>query len=70
VHTASWGYYRLHRLRYTEEQLAEWAAHLAGVPDLRPVFCYFTHDTGPEAITYAERLMALVAQTAPAGAAG
>ena len=70
VHTASWGYYRLHRLRYTEEQLAEWAEHLAGVPDLRPVFCYFTHDTGPEAITYAERLMALVARAAPAAPAG
>ncbi len=61
VHTASWGYYRLHRLRYAEERLAAWADHLAGAPDLRPVFCYFTHDTGPEAVTYAERLMALVA---------
>jgi uncharacterized protein YecE (DUF72 family) len=68
VHTAPWGYYRLHRLRYTDEQLAAWAEHLAGLPDLRPVFCYFTHDTGPEAITYAERLMALTS-AAPSGTA-
>jgi len=61
VHTASWGYYRLHRLRYTEEQLLRWAEHLREHADLRPVFCYFTHETGPEAVTYAERLMALVA---------
>jgi uncharacterized protein YecE (DUF72 family) len=65
VHTAPWGYYRLHRLRYTEEQLASWAAHLERVPDLRPVFCYFTHDTGPEAVAYAERLMALASGSGP-----
>jgi uncharacterized protein YecE (DUF72 family) len=68
IHTAPWGYYRLHRLQYTDDQIAAWAEHLAGAPDLSPVFCYFTHDTGPEAITYAERLMAL-ASAADAAAA-
>lgn len=67
VHTAPWGYYRLHRLKYTDEDLGAWAEHLGTLPDLRPVFCYFTHDTGPEAITYAERLMALSAGPADAG---
>ncbi len=61
VHTAPFGYYRLHRLRYTDEQIAHWAEHLRESADLRPVFCYFTHETGPEAVTYARRLMELVA---------
>jgi uncharacterized protein YecE (DUF72 family) len=61
VHTAPFGYYRLHRLQYTEEQIAGWADHLRAVPDLRPVFCYFTHETGPEAVAYAQRLMGLLA---------
>lgn len=61
VHTAPFGYYRLHRLRYTDEQLARWAEHLRETPQLRPVFCYFTHETGPEAVTYARRLMDLLA---------
>jgi uncharacterized protein YecE (DUF72 family) len=59
VYTAPFGYYRLHRLRYTEEQLARWAEHFREHPEVRPVFCYFTHETGPEAVTYARRLMDL-----------
>jgi len=61
VHTASFGYYRLHRLKYTDAQLAEWAGHLRAAPQLRPAFCYFTHETGPEAVTYARQLMDLLA---------
>jgi uncharacterized protein YecE (DUF72 family) len=57
VHTAPFAYYRLHRLRYTDEQLNTWAAHLRGRPDLHPVFCYFTHETGPEAVDYASGLL-------------
>ncbi len=60
VHTAPFGYYRLHRLRYTDKQITRWAGHLRDHPALRPVFCYFTHETGPEAVTYARRLMELV----------
>jgi uncharacterized protein YecE (DUF72 family) len=61
VHTAPFGYYRLHRLRYTEAQIADWAAHLRESPGLDLAFCYFTHETGPEAVTYARTLMDLVA---------
>jgi uncharacterized protein YecE (DUF72 family) len=61
VHTASFAYYRLHRLRYADEQIAAWADHLRGAPGARPAFCYFTHETGPEAIAYARRLMELTA---------
>ncbi|MDR5683673.1 MAG: DUF72 domain-containing protein [Armatimonadota bacterium] len=57
VHTAPFGYYRLHRLRYNEERLRFWADHLRSAP-IATAFCYFTHDTGPEATTYALRLMA------------
>lgn len=60
VHTAPFGYYRLHRLRYTDEQLSGWARHLQEAPQIRPAFCYFTHETGPEAVTYARTLMALL----------
>ena len=58
VHTAPFGYYRLHRLRYTDEQLAGWVDHLSAQSGLRPVFCYFTHETGPEAVEYASALLA------------
>jgi uncharacterized protein YecE (DUF72 family) len=60
VHTARFGYYRLHRLKYTEEQLRAWAEHLEGAAEIRPAFCYFTHETGAEAVTYARTLMSLV----------
>jgi uncharacterized protein YecE (DUF72 family) len=59
VHTAPFGYYRLHRLQYTEAQLRTWAEHLREHAGVRPVFCYFTHETGPEAVGYARRLMEL-----------
>jgi uncharacterized protein YecE (DUF72 family) len=64
VHTAPFGYYRLHRLRYTDAQLAAWADHLRAAAPIRPAFCYFTHETGPEAVTYARRLMDLVSTAA------
>lgn len=59
VHTAGFGYYRLHRLRYTDQQLRAWAEHLEGA-QVWPAFCYFTHETGAEAVTYARTLMSLV----------
>jgi uncharacterized protein YecE (DUF72 family) len=60
VHTAPFGYYRLHRLQYTEAQLEAWADHLRSAAQIRPAFCYFTHETGPEAVFYARRLMDLM----------
>ncbi len=61
VHTAPFGYYRLHRLTYTEAQIRAWAEHLSGAAaEIRPAFCYFTHETGAEAITYARTLMSLM----------
>ena len=41
-------------------QLEGWADHLRSAPHLSPVFCYFTHETGPEAIAYARALTDLV----------
>ena len=67
VHTAPFGYYRLHRLRYTDEQIAAWAEHLRSLPEIRPAFCYFTHETGAEAVTYARRLTDLVERAGEAG---
>lgn len=63
VHTAPFGYYRLHRMRYDEERLRFWADHVRSAP-VAPAFCYFTHDTGPEATDYALRLMAKMADPA------
>lgn len=60
VHTAPFGYYRLHRLQYTPAQLETWAEHLRSHAQIRPAFCYFTHETGPEAVTYARTLMDLI----------
>ena len=59
VTTAPFRYYRLHRLRYTEEQLAAWAERVRAPAEQAPVFCYFTHETGAEAVTYAQTLMRL-----------
>jgi uncharacterized protein YecE (DUF72 family) len=60
VHTAPFGYYRLHRLRYTHAQLETWGEHLRSHAQIRPAFCYFTHETGPEAVMFARTLMDLV----------
>jgi uncharacterized protein YecE (DUF72 family) len=50
VATASWGYLRLRRTRYTKKALALWAARLAEQP-WREAFAFFKHDdegTGPQ----------------------
>ena len=60
VHTAPFGYYRLHRLQYAQAHLEAWAEHLRSIPQIRPAFCYFTHETGPEAVAYARALMGLM----------
>lgn len=59
VATAPFAYYRLHRLRYNDAQLAAWAQRLQAQAGNGPVFCYFTHETGPEAVEYAQMLMRL-----------
>jgi uncharacterized protein YecE (DUF72 family) len=61
VHTAPFGYYRLHRLHYDDSALRFWADHLRSAA-VASAFCYFTHDTGPEATDYARRLMTQVAE--------
>jgi uncharacterized protein YecE (DUF72 family) len=52
VATASWGYLRLRRALYTTEELAAWAARIAGQP-WEEAFVFLKHDeeggTGPEA---------------------
>lgn len=59
VATAGFGYYRLHRLGYTEEQILAWAHRLRASPS-GLAYCYFTHETGPESVAYARRLMEAV----------
>ncbi len=60
VWTAPFGYLRLHRLRYGPEPLGLWAERLRQAPAAE-VFCSFTHDAGPEAVTFAQTLMQLCA---------
>ena len=52
VATASWGYLRLRRTLYSTEELAAWAARVAGQP-WKEAFVFLKHDeeggTGPEA---------------------
>ena len=45
VSTASWGYARLHRLDYSEAQLAEWARQIAAQP-WSEAYVYLKHDEG------------------------
>ena len=47
--TATWGYYRLRNIEYSDAQLAAWAAAITR-PGRREAFCYFKHEdagTGP-----------------------
>jgi uncharacterized protein YecE (DUF72 family) len=47
--TATWGYYRLRNIEYSDAQLTAWAAALTR-PGRREAFCYFKHEdsgTGP-----------------------
>lgn len=60
VWTAGFGYLRLHRLHYTRAELEGWAARVRQAP-VGEVFCYFTHDTGPQAVAFARSLMDLCA---------
>lgn len=60
VWTASFGYWRLHRLRYDRPALEAWAGRAREAP-VRELFCYFTHDSGPEAVEFARTLMELAA---------
>lgn len=60
VWTAAFGYWRLHRLRYDRAALEAWAARARQAP-VRELFCYFTHDSGPEAVGFAQTLMELSA---------
>lgn len=45
IATASWGYARLHKLDYTQPQLAEWAKRIADMP-WGDAYVYFKHDEG------------------------
>jgi uncharacterized protein YecE (DUF72 family) len=57
--TATWGYYRLRNVEYSDAQLAAWVTALTR-PGRRETFCYFKHEdtgTGP---LLAARLRALL----------
>ncbi len=60
VWTAPFGYWRLHRLRYPRPALEDWARRAREAP-VRELFCYFTHDSGPEAVEYARTFLELTA---------
>jgi uncharacterized protein YecE (DUF72 family) len=60
VPTASWGYLRLRKTTYGDEELNEWARRVKGQP-WREAFVFLKHDedspAGPEAAT---RLLGMV----------
>jgi uncharacterized protein YecE (DUF72 family) len=61
VSTADWGYLRLRRAAYAEDDLAEWAQRVRAA-GWREAYVFFKHEdeaTGPR---LAERLLALVSQ--------
>jgi uncharacterized protein YecE (DUF72 family) len=47
--TASWGYVRLHRMDYTNDELADWANRLYQQRDWAETFVFFKHDHAPQA---------------------
>jgi len=62
VETTSWGYVRLRFENYSERDLQQWAARLAGA-GWREIHAYFMHE--PTAPAYAQALMAAFGQAAP-----
>lgn len=53
-------YVRLREPPYDEEDLAAWAARLAGLAAAgTEVYCYFKHEEEPTSPRYAERLLEL-----------
>ncbi|OGA73757.1 MAG: hypothetical protein A3G81_28270 [Betaproteobacteria bacterium RIFCSPLOWO2_12_FULL_65_14] len=56
VETASWGYVRLRLETYSDDDLRQWAARLAGT-GWREIYVYFMHE--PTAPAYAQALMRL-----------
>ncbi|MGH2724218.1 MAG: DUF72 domain-containing protein [Actinomycetota bacterium] len=57
------GYLRLRKEAYGEEDLAAWASAIHGATEAgRDVYCYFKHEEGGDAPGYARRLAELAAQ--------
>lgn len=55
-------YLRLHRYRYTDEQLLAWAEHVRRLlAESKDVYAYFTHEEDTPGPEYARRLQTLVA---------
>jgi uncharacterized protein YecE (DUF72 family) len=57
--TATWGYYRLRNIEYSDAQLAAWAGALTR-PGRDEVFCYFKHEDSGAGPALAARLCALL----------
>jgi len=57
--TASFGYYRLRNVEYSEAQLEAWAAALTR-PGRREAFCYFKHEDAGTGPALAARLAAVL----------
>jgi uncharacterized protein YecE (DUF72 family) len=55
------GYLRLRRERYTDEELKAWAGRIGeALADGRDVFCYFKHEEDAVGVRHAERLAELI----------
>jgi uncharacterized protein YecE (DUF72 family) len=59
--TATWGYYRLRNIDYSDAQLTGWAAALTR-PGRRDAFCYFKHEDSGTGPALAARLRARLDQ--------
>jgi uncharacterized protein YecE (DUF72 family) len=59
--TATWGYYRLRNIEYSDAQLTGWAAALTR-PGRRDAFCYFKHEDSGAGPALAARLRARLDQ--------
>ena len=61
--TASWGYYRLRNVDYTDDALAAWARAIAR-PGRRRAYCYFKHEESGAGPGLAVRLRTALARAA------
>lgn len=65
VRTAPFGYLRLRRPDYSDDELAEWAERLAGSADWNQTFVYFKHEAAGRGPLLASRLQQLLQPDRP-----
>lgn len=55
VATADWGYLRLRRCDYTDDDLARWRGHVAAQPGWRDAYVFFKHEDGGVGPAFAQK---------------